>query len=392
MKARIEVGDIFRRYGEAYRRANRLSMAQHKAMNAIEACRTAALGGHLDRCDSCEYQRNSYNSCRNRHCPKCQSLARERWLEARKAELLPVKYFHLVFTLPHELHPIIRTNEALAYSLLFKAASQTMLQLAADPKHLGLKAGMMAILHTWGQNLIYHPHLHCIVPGGGIGLSGKGWKSCRKKFFLPVRVLSALFRGKFLALIQQVFERGELQFPGNAASLQAPVAFGKLLSSLYRKEWVVYAKEPFGGPEQVLGYLGRYTHRVAISNNRIQSLHDAKVSFEWRDYKDANKHKLLTLNADEFIRRFLLHILPKGFCKIRYFGFLANRNKWAHLAQCVKSLKAKAPKKKSNSLSWQDFLFQLTGKDPRICPRCQGKMIRKILLPTRAPPHLHLPL
>lgn len=388
MRAHIELGNIFRQHGPAYRKDHRLSTRQLKAMHAIEQCRTASLGGHIDVCDTCTKERISYNSCRDRHCPKCQGLARERWLDARKAQLLPVRYFHLVFTLPKELNLMLLANPTLGYHCLFQAAAQSVLEIAADPKHMGVKAGLMSVLHTWGQNLMYHPHLHCIVPGGGLPISQDKWIHSRAKFFLPVKVLGALFRGKFLALLKKAFNKGQLKFPGELTCLADHSLFNKWLSPLYNKSWVVYAKRPFGGPKQVLEYLGRYTHRVAIANHRIKSLKGGKVSFQWRDYKDEGKQKLMTLKAEEFIRRFLLHILPKGFCKIRYYGFLAPRNRKSEFAKIQKLLNVSPLS--TPILSWQELLFARTGIDPNKCPSCEtGQMIpQQILKPQRlrAPP------
>ena len=388
MRVKLEVGDIFRRYGPTFRQNHRLSLAQHKAMNAIEACRTATLGGHIDQCDQCGHQRISYNSCRNRHCPKCQGLARARWLEARKGQMLDVKHFHLVFTLPHQLHPLIRANEKLCFNLLFQAASQTVIQLAKEKKYLGAKAGMLAVLHTWGQNLMYHPHLHCLVPAGGLSLDGKTWINSSPKFFLPVKVLSRLFRGKLLAGIKQAFKDGKLTCLGNLAWIDTEKKLNDFLRPIYRKEWVVYAKEPFGGIEQVIGYLGRYTHRVAIANERIIKVENDQVCFQYKDYQDQNREKVLTLDAQEFIRRFLLHILPLGFHKIRYYGILANKNRKTDLRTARKAI-GQAPAKPLSKLTFLQYCRQFLGKDLLICPACKkGKMITIQIIPptSRAPP------
>ncbi|RMG20121.1 MAG: IS91 family transposase [Bacteroidetes bacterium] len=388
MRSAIEVGDIFGQHGPAFRQQHRLSMAQHKAMNAIEACRTAALGGHLDQCDSCRHVQISYNSCRNRHCPKCQGLARERWLEARKAELLEVKHFHLVFTLPHELHPLIRANEALCYNLLFQAASQTVLQLGKEKKYLHAQTGLMAVLHTWGQNLMYHPHLHCLVPAGGLSLDSTKWIHSGQKFFLPIKVMSQLFRGKFLAGLKVLFKAGKLNCLGPLQHIEELKALNDYLRPIYQKEWIVYAKAPFGGPQQVINYLGRYTHRVAISNQRILKLEAGQVSFRYKDYRQGNKQKILTLDAEEFIRRFLLHILPRGFHKIRYYGILATRNRKTLLAK-ARQLLQQPPYTPTPKRTWQELMHQLTGVDPQRCPKCQkGSMQTKHLLlpPGPSPP------
>src|SRR6266700_1554781 len=320
----LEVADIFRQHGPAFRTTHALSPEQRRVMRAIEACRTSVLGGHLDQCDACGFQRVSYNSCRNRHCPKCQSLAKARWLEARLADLLPVPYFHVVFTLPEQLASVALQNKRVVYNILFSAVAETLRTLAADPKHLGAEIGFLAVLHTWGQTLVHHPHLHCVVPGGGLALDGSHWRSCHKGFFLSVNVLARLFRRLFLQALARAHEKGKLTFHGTSACLAEPLAFNRLLKSLRAREWWVYAKRPFGGPEQVLAYLGRYTHRVAIANSRLLSLADSKVRFTWKDYRAGGKTKAMTLDADEFIRRFLLHTLPDSLHRIRHYGFLAN--------------------------------------------------------------------
>jgi hypothetical protein len=337
---RLEVADVFQQCGEAFLQhwGHTVSPQQRKALRDIGACRTAALGGHLEQCDGCPHEAIAYNSCRNRSCPKCQSTARDRWLAERAKELLPVPYCHVVFTVPDSLAPLMLQNAQLVYTLLFRAVSQTLLEIAADPRHLGVQIGFLAVLHTWSQNLLHHPHIHCVVPAGGLAPDGSRWVPCRPKFFLPVKVLSRLFRGKFLALLRDAFARGKLQFHGNLAPLREPARFHAALRPLKDIEWVVYAKPPFGGPEYVLKYLARYTHRVAISNGRLLGLEDGRVTFQWRDSKDNNRIKAMTLDAVEFIRRFLLHILPSGFVKIRHFGFLSNRRRAAALALCRERL------------------------------------------------------
>ena len=337
---RLEVADVFRQYGEAFlkRWGHTVSPQQRKALRDIGACRTAALGGHIEQCDSCPHEVIAYNSCRNRSCPKCQSTARDRWLAERAKELLPVPYCHVVFTVPESLAMLILQNAQLVYGLLFRAVSQTLLEIAADPRHLGAQIGFLAVLHTWSQNLLHHPHIHCVVPAGGLAPDGSRWIHCRRKFFLPVKVLSRLFRGKFLALLRDAFADGKLQFHGKLTPLREPARFHALLRPLKDIEWVVYAKPPFGGPEYVLKYLARYTHRVAISNGRLLRLENGQVTFQWRDSKDNNQIKAMTLDAVEFIRRFLLHILPSGFVKIRHFGFLSNRRRAAALASCRERL------------------------------------------------------
>jgi hypothetical protein len=327
----LEVADILRQHGEAFRRAHagHLSLGQLKVMSAIEACRTAELGGHVARCDDCERLAVSYNSCRNRHCPKCQGAAARAWLADREADLLPVPYFHLVFTLPAPIAAIAFQNKAVVYDLLFKAAAETLTTIAGDPKHLGARIGLIAVLHTWGSTLTHHPHVHCIVPGGGLSADGQRWIACRKGFFLPVRVLSRLFRRLFLEKLAAAHARGRLSFFGEFAGLAQREAFVEHLAPLRRAEWVVYAKPPFGGPAAVLAYLARYTHRVAIANSRLLSLDGHAVRFRWKDYRTADpatgavKIATMALSPDEFIRRFLLHVLPTGFHRIRHYGLLA---------------------------------------------------------------------
>src|SRR5512135_3743933 len=335
-RPRLEVADVFRAHGDAFldRYGDTLSPEQRRALRDITACRTAALGGHVEQCDRCGHQRVAYNSCRNRHCPKCQATAAAEWMEDRESELLPVEYFYVVFTLPAALGPIALQNRREVYGLLFRAAAETLQQIAADPKHLGAKIGFLAVLHTWGQNLQHHPHVHCVVPGGGLSPDGSRWVACRPGFFLPVRVLSRVFRGKFLALLRGAFARGKLSFHRSITALADPGEFQRRLAASARTEWVVYAKPPFGGPEQVLKYLARYTHRVAISNSRLVALEDGEVTFYWKDYAHGRGQKTMTLKASEFIRRFLLHVLPSGFVRIRHYGFLANRVCQEKLALC----------------------------------------------------------
>ena len=337
---RLEVADVFREFGEAFlkRWGHTVSPQQRKALRDIGACRTAALGGHIEQCDGCPHEVMAYNSCRNRHCPKCQSTARDKWLAERAKELLPVPYCHVVFTVPEPLAPLALQNAQLVYGLLFRAVSQTLLEIAADPRRLGAQIGFLAVLHSWSQNLMHHPHIHCVVPAGGLAPDGSRWIRCRRKFFLPVKVLSRLFRGKFLALLRDAFAGRKLQFHGKLTPLREPARFHALLRPLKNIEWVVYAKPPFGGPEYVLKYLARYTHRVAISNGRLLNLENGQVTFQWRDSKDNNQIKAMTLDAVEFIRRFLLHILPPGFVKIRHFGFLSSRRRSAALALCRERL------------------------------------------------------
>jgi hypothetical protein len=374
------VADIFRRHGAEYRQSHDaiLSTDQRCVMRAIELCRTAALGGHRDQCDRCGQERISYNSCRNRHCPKCQSLAKAKWLEARQAELLPIEYFHVVFTVPERIAPLALQNKRVLYKILFRAASETLLTIAADPKRLGAKIGFLAVLHTWGQNLLHHPHLHCVVPGGGISPDGRRWVACRPGFFLPVRVLSRMFRGKFLAYLKQAFEHGELRFNGKLEVLADPAAFAALLQDARKTEWVVYSKPPFGGPAQVLDYLGRYTHRVAISNHRLVRLEDGNVTFRWKNYAHGNRIGLMTLDVSEFMRRFLLHVLPRGFTRLRQYGLLSNRDRSRHLALCRELLHQSDPAEPQPQPTpdWKSRYEALTGESFDSCPCCRlGRMV-----------------
>ncbi len=345
----LEVADILRTSGSSFwqRHGSHYAWQHHKVMYAIVRCRTAALGGHRDRCSGCGHQAISYNSCRNRHCPKCQGNARAGWLVARSAELLPVPYFHLVFTLPHELSALVLQNKRLLYDLLFRTSAATLLEVARDPKHLGADIGLLSVLHTWGQNLQHHPHIHCVVPAGGLAIDGPRWIAASQKFFLPVRVLSRVFRGKFIAALRQLLREGKLQFHGSLQELTDPERFRKFLRQLFAKEWVVYAKPPFGGAEHVLQYLARYTHRVAISNHRLVVFKDDRVTFRWKDYAADSKQKVMTVATDEFIRRFLIHVLPKGLVRIRHFGLFANRKRSASLLRCRLLLGVTAPPQKS---------------------------------------------
>lgn len=337
MTPTIEVADVLRTAGARFLKEHRgyLSSEQLRVMNDLPRCRTAALGGHVDACNACGEVQISYNSCRNRHCPKCQGKARSKWLLARQAELLPVPYFHIVFTLPETLAPLALQNPRVMYGILFRAASAALLELAADRKYLGAKIGLLAVLHTWGQNLMHHPHVHCVVPAGGISADGERWiKAPRDDFFLPVRVLSRMFRGKLIAMTKQAFLAGELSFHGQLAHRAKPAAFQHLLNVAARKDWVVYAKRPFAGPEVVLKYLARYTHRVAIANGRLLAYDGERVTFRWKDYAAAGAQKTMTLSAEEFIRRFLLHVLPTGFVRIRHYGWMANRGRNEKVALC----------------------------------------------------------
>jgi predicted Zn-ribbon and HTH transcriptional regulator len=379
----LEVADIVRAHGDEFRQAHgeSLSIRQKRVLRAIEQCRTAALGGHLEQCDQCGHERNAYNSCADRHCPKCQSLARAKWLEERQAELLPCEYFHVVFTLPEELAALALQNKRQMYGLLFRATADTLQSIAADPQHLGAQLGFFCILHSWGQTLTHHPHLHCVAPGGGISLDGSRWVACPPRFFLPVRVLMCRFRKLYLRYLKQTFAAGKLHFFGELQYLSDPQRFARYLAPLRKRKWVVYAKAPFGGPERVLDYLGRYTHRVAISNNRLQQLKDGQITFTYKDYKHEQRRKVMTLPVDEFLRRFLLHVLPDRFQRIRHYGFLGNRHRAENLARCRELLAVHVPAPQP-AVSYQDRAQQLTGHDPLQCPKCsRGKMVRIALLP-----------
>jgi hypothetical protein len=365
----LEVADIIRQHGKDFIESNRswLSWQQLKVLRAIERCRTAALGGHLDRCSRCGHRAISYNSCRNRHCPKCLTNARDRWLAERQKELLNVGYFHVVFTLPHDLSWLALHNQKVIYSLLFRASAETMLEIAADPRHLGAQIGFLSVLHTWGQRLDHHPHVHCVIPAGGLSLDSQRWVHPRYAFFLPVKVLSRVFRGKFVAGLKRTFRKKELLFPGSLKALEGEKAFGAFLRKLFRQDWVVYAKPPFGGPEHVLHYLARYTHRVAISNHRLLQLANGQVTFRWKDYAHGNKKRKMTITANEFLRRFTLHVLPKGFVRIRFFGFLAHRRR-ALLPACQQLLNMR-PLPRSPVSAPQPLAATWN------CPLCGGPMI-----------------
>jgi hypothetical protein len=376
-KVSVELADIFNLYGNSYIEQHRLSVAQHKAINAICNCRTAALGGNLQRCDCCGKEIISYNSCRNRHCPKCQTLAKARWLAARQAELLPVEYFHVVFTIPHELNFLAGYNQTLIYNILFKAAWGTIKDLGLDPKWLGGDMGMLAALHTWGQNLLQHIHLHCIIPGGA--LQNNQWKSCKPGFLFPVRVISRKFRGTFVSLLRKAYQNNQLKLLGVIADLANPAIFTRLLDELMQKEWCVYAKKPFNGANGTVDYLAKYVYKTAISNNRILSCSDNKVIFNWRDYSDHNKIKEMTLDAHEFIRRFLTHVLPNGFIRIRPFGFLANSCKAKKIQQILTLLGQEKPSKVKKE-SIDELMYRLTGIDINLCPHCKKGKLRTIKL------------
>jgi hypothetical protein len=402
---RPEVADVLRTHGPAYleRWGHALSARQKQVLKDITQCRTATLGGHVYACNQCGHRRISYNSCRNRHCPKCQAMAQAEWMADRAADLLPAPYFHMVFTLPEAMGSLALQNKRMMYGILFRAASQTLLQIAADPKHLGAQIGFFLVLHTWGQNLHHHPHVHGVVPGGGIALDRSRWISCKKEkkyFFLPVKVLSRVFRGKFVDLLRKAFQRGELSFHGKLEGLDDPQAFERWLRTTYKTDWVVHAKPPFGGPVQVLKYLARYTHRVAISNRRLIDIEDGKVRFRWKDYANCRAHKTMTLDAVEFIRRFLLHVLPKGFVRIRHYGFLANRHRKQNLLiirrllDATRGRQAQAPSDSadSNAVSTDEagtsLAFEAPSEPRTHCPVCQtGQMaVVEILKPSLPQP------
>jgi len=365
----VEVAEIVRVQGDRFRERNRawLSHQQSSVLGAIQRCRTAALGGHIDTCLRCGHSAISYNSCRNRHCPKCQAQARQRWISARERELLGVCYFHVVFTLPHQLNALCRRNAALLYELLFRASAATLLEVAADPKHLGAKIGFLGILHTWGQNLLLHPHLHCVIPAGGLAPDHSHWVHPRYAFLLPVKVLSRVFRGKFVEGLRRAYRRKRLCLEGPTATLQDPRRFAAFLGTLFRHDWVVYAKPALGGPAQVLRYLGRYTHRVAISNHRLLAFDGERVTFRWKDYAHGNKQRKMTLAASEFLRRYVAHVLPRGFVRIRQFGLLANpcRSRMLLLARQLLAVPPEPCEPGQSSVSlptaWR-------------CPRCGGSM------------------
>ncbi|MGC8590817.1 IS91 family transposase [Acidithiobacillus sp.] len=371
----VEVADIFRAHGPSWRQAQRthLSRSQLKVMSAIEQCRSAALGGHVLRCTECAHTDISYNSCRNRHCPKCQASAARRWLEARQSELLPVDYYHVVFTLPAPISAIAYSNKAVIYRLLFNVAAETLETIVADPQHLGARIGATLVLHTWGSALTHHPHVHGIVPGGGLSLDGTRWVACKPGFFLPVRVLSRLFRRRFLEALRQAHHAGQLQFFGEYAALADAATFADWLAPLRNCEWVVYAKRPFAGPAAVLAYLSRYTHRVAISNRRLVAFDAHGVTFRWKDYraKGRTRHKIMTLSTDEFMRRFLMHVLPSGFHRIRHYGLLANAGRKKNLVLVRKLLHATPDTSPEN----EDTSVGTTTQPTFVCPDCGAAMI-----------------
>jgi hypothetical protein len=389
----LEVAEVIREYGEAFlaRHGGWLSATQKKALADLARCRTAALGGHVERCLDCDHQRIAYNSCRNRHCPKCQALSRARWLAREAEHLLPVEYHHVVFTLPAELSDLALANPDALYNALFEAASATLREVAANPQRLGAEIGVLMVLHTWGQNLHHHPHVHCVCSGGGLSLPNLGrqseenprWVACRPGFFLPVRVLSRVFRGKYLDRLRRLFVKGELRFAGQLAPLADPQRFEQLLSTLRGHDWVVYAKRPFGGPAQVLKYLARYTHRVAISNSRLLKFENGTVTFRYKDYADAHRHKTMTLSADEFLRRFVQHVLPAGFVKVRHYGLLANRHRQEKLDMCRRLLISVDAAQQSATTDAAGALGDaVTPADEPCCPKCGSRRLVIIELPT----------
>jgi hypothetical protein len=403
VRPKFEVADVVRAYGDEYRRRHRPSAAQEKVLRHLAACRTAGLGGHVDECNACGHVRISYNSCRDRHCPKCQAHQRAAWLAQRLERLLPIPYFHVVFTLPVELRSLALHNKTTAFSILFRAAAATLQQIASDPRHLGAEIGFTMLLHTWGENLQFHPHLHGVVTGGGLSPDGESWITAPEGFLLPVRVLARLFRGKFLALLHRAWTEGELHLTGSTAELADPVRWSGFKDPLYRKDWVVYAKPPFGGPEVVFRYLGRYTHRVALANQRIVEISNGQVTFTRRNRADPGHRQLLTLDAVEFLRRFLLHVLPKNLVRIRHYGLCAGRNLHGKLSQAQHLLQpsdAVAPKpaatQRTNDLPWWTRFLLLTGIDMMACPACNaGRLARTRLLtptlPPRPPPRPYRP-
>lgn len=378
----FEVADIFRLYGDAYLQRRPVPLQHHRVMRHIRQCRTNWLGGRIERCEECGFQQVHYNSCRNRHCPKCQTMARSRWVEARRKELLPVPYFHVVFTLPHALNPIaeVMENKKPIYNLLFGAASETLKVFGENPGNgLGGKIGFTALLHTWDQKLRTHLHLHCIVAGGALSSGKSEWLPvAREDFLFPIRALSKVFRGKFIEGLRRAFGQGDISFPSSINAMGCPEAFGALIRELYRTQWVVYAKPPFRGPDTVLEYLARYTHRVAISNYRLREMADGKVTFTYRDRTEGNLEKECTLSAEEFIRRFLLHVLPRGFMRVRHFGFLANRGKAQNLARCRQLLGADPPPESDRQEGARETMLRLTGVDITRCPRCQRGQMQTI--------------
>ena len=379
----LELQDVFSRFGDTYLKENTVCYEGIKAIKAIKSCRTAALGGHIDVCEDCGTVYISYNSCRNRNCSKCGTVKKEQWIEDRKADLLPVRYFHTVFTVPHELNPLFMYNLDLMLSFLFKAASETLRVLAFDKKYLGASIGTTMVLHTWGQNLSFHPHVHCIVPGGGLSPSGVSFIKSGKKFFIPVKVLSKVFKGKFMDLLIKAYHEGRLDFKGDCEEFLNEACFMMFKDSLYKKNWVVYCKKPFKQTHHIIQYLGNYTHRVAIYNNRLISMDEYSITFRYKDYRDKNRQKIMTLDAMEFIRRFLMHVLPSGFQKIRHYGILSNRNRKTKLLLCQKLTGVSAMEK--IKLNARELILKYISIDISLCKECGGNKKRiASLLPSSA--------
>lgn len=389
-RPQYEVADVIRKHGDGFLQTHRQPAHHLRTLGALVKCRTAALGGHVDQCGDCGHQRVSYNSCRNRHCPKCQGLNQQRWVDAREADLLPVPYFHVVFTLPDKLNGLCLSNPRQLHHLLFRTAWETVKAFASNPKDLGANTGMVSVLHTWGQNLSLHPHVHCIIPAGGMTPQGT-WRHAKggDKFLFAVKGMSKVFRAKFVQGLRQLNKDQKLSFVGQSANLAFPPHFAALMRSLFLKKWVIYAKEPFAGPEQVVRYLGRYTHRIAISNHRIKSIKDGKVTFSWKDYRKDGKKGLMSLEANEFLRRFCLHILPPGFVRIRHYGILGSRNKATALQQARDSLQV-VPPPPPPQLEWKELLFHKTGIDLDACPCCETGRMKTVRTfhRARSPPKL----
>jgi hypothetical protein len=381
-KPALEIADIVSKHaGEL----NSVSTQCHRVMRDIKNCRTHILGGHTRKCGSCDFKESSYNSCRNRHCPKCQYLKKVKWVNKRVEELLPCQYFHVVFTLPANLNPLILRNKRKCYDILFKASAETLKEVASNPKNLGAEIGFVGVLHTWGQNLMDHPHIHYIVPGGGLNSEKTKWINSKESYLLPVKILSKVFRGKFLSMLEKSFNEAKLEFSGKVESLQNKSEFQSLLVEASRKNWVVYSKEPFAGAEQVINYLGQYTHRIAISNHRLLKLKDGKVHFRYRDYADGNNSKVLVLKAEEFLRRFLMHVLPRGYVRIRHFGLFSNRFKERNLEMCRDYLKVKKVEVKRLEGTWQKIMKELSGVDFETCSNCKTGTIE--FIPIQSPPN-----
>jgi len=386
--ARVQLSSVITHHGEAYRKSRKLPVQHLKTLFAVEACRSARLGAHTYACDKCDHHSIRYNSCRNRHCPRCQLLNKEKWVEQLGATLLPVRYFHVVFTIPSELNRLCLVNQKVMYDLLFQSASQTILTLCADAKRLEVYTGLVAVLHTWGQTLTEHPHLHTMVPAGGWSEVNGYWKSSGKKFLLPVKVVSRVFRGKMLSGLKTLYANNELKFEGEIKSLQSKKSFQRLMDTLYQKDWVVYCKAPFKNANAIVKYLGNYSHRVAISNERLLSVDESSVTFRYKDYKQKGMRKTMILEGSEFIRRFLLHVLPKGFCKIRYYGLLSVRHRSGKLKQCMRVMGIAERKSRFEGMNWQQVMKLITGKDVTRCPCCkEGTMISAgHITPERSPP------